>query len=115
LWPVMRQLREHLDEEMFLARISAARREGYRIFAALCDGDPCGAIGLRVFTSLAPGRSLFVDDLVVDEARRGQGIGRLLLDFAEELAATEGCELLWLTSGFQRVGAHAFYEARGME
>lgn len=115
IWPVMRQLREHLDEETFIARISAARREGYRIFAALCDGEPCGAIGFRPVTSLSPGRSIFVDDLIVDEAGRGRGIGKALLDFAINHASNEGCETFWLTSGFAREGAHRFYEAAGME
>lgn len=114
VWPVMRQLREGLTEEVFLDRFAAARKEGYRLFVATENGQPVGAIGWRLNNNLVFGPFLYVDDLVVDAAFRGRGVGRLLLDFARSEATLEGCAVLALTSGFQRTGAHAFYEREGM-
>jgi len=114
IWPVMRQLRNTLSEEQFLARVRAAQREGYRLCAAFHEGRPVGAIGWRIVNDLASGRSLYIDDLVADEAARGTGVGRVLMDFARGEAVRLGCDQLRLNSGSQRKGAHAFYEAIGL-
>ncbi len=114
IWPVMRQLRNTLTEELFLARVKAAQGEGYRLCAAIHEGRPVGAIGWRIVNDLASGRSLYIDDLVADEAARGTGVGRVLMDFARGEAVRLGCDQLRLNSGFQRKGAHAFYEAIGL-
>lgn len=114
IWPVMRQLRNTLSEEQFLARVKAAQGEGYRLCAAVHEGRPVGAIGWRIVNDLASGRSLYIDDLVADEAARGTGVGRVLMDFARGEAVRLGCDQLRLNSGFQRKGAHAFYEAIGL-
>lgn len=114
IWPVMRQLRNTLSEEQFLARVKAAQGQGYRLCAAFHEGRPVGAIGWRIVNDLASGRSLYIDDLVADEAARGMGVGRLLMNFARGEAVRLGCDQLRLNSGFQRKGAHAFYEAIGL-
>jgi len=54
-----------------------------------------------------------VTALVVDEAARGQGIGRALVAAAETLLAERGCVLIEVTSNKTRVDAHAFYESIG--
>jgi len=114
IWPVMRQLRNTLSEEQCLARVKAAQAEGYRLCAAFHEDRPVGAIGWRIVNDLASGRSLYIDDLVADEAARGIGVGRVLMDFARSEAVRQGCNNLRLNSGFQRKGAHAFYEAIGL-
>jgi GNAT superfamily N-acetyltransferase len=114
VWPVMRQLRDALSEDEFLARVKAAQGQGYRLFAAFHENRPVGAIGWRRVDDLASGRSLYIDDLVADEAARGTGVGRSLMDFARRQAARLGCSQLRLNSGCRRKGAHAFYEALGL-
>lgn len=114
VWPVMRQLRELLTEEEFQARVKKARSDGYRLFCAL-DPGPVGLVGWRIIHDLAFGRSLYIDDLVVDEGQRGNGIGTALLNFARSAALQEGCDMIRLTSAFRRTGAHAFYEQAGMD
>ncbi|MEQ8711082.1 MAG: GNAT family N-acetyltransferase [Rhodospirillales bacterium] len=44
---------------------------------------------------------------------RGQGIGRLLFDYAIEQARQRGCGLVQLTTDKVRTDAHRFYEALG--
>ncbi|MCC6734817.1 MAG: GNAT family N-acetyltransferase [Bauldia sp.] len=91
VWPVMRQLRNMLSENQFLARVKAAQGEGYRLCAAIHDGRPVGAIGWRIVHDLASGRSLYIDDLVADEAARGTGVGRRLMEFARAEAVRQSC------------------------
>ena len=56
-----------------------------------------------------------VTALVVDCRARRRGIGKLLMDRAESLASTAGCEIVELTSAATRAEAHAFYRSIGYE
>ena len=69
-WPVMRQLRPHLDETQFLSQVTAQRAEGYRLVGIWSRDRICAVAGFRVVTMLARGRHLYVDDLVTDEHAR---------------------------------------------
>ena len=51
--------------------------------------------------------------LVVDEARRGRGVGRALVRAVEERAREVGCFAVVLNTADHRAGAHAFYQRLG--
>jgi GNAT superfamily N-acetyltransferase len=53
--------------------------------------------------------------LVVAEGNRGRGIGRLLVESAEQAALGLGCITMELTSARRRPEAHAFYPAVGYQ
>jgi GNAT superfamily N-acetyltransferase len=53
--------------------------------------------------------------MVVDETARGRGIGRSLVQAAEQELTRLGCGMLEVTSNVRRVEAHAFYESLGFE
>jgi GNAT superfamily N-acetyltransferase len=114
LWPVLRELRPHLDEAALVAAVAAQRAEGYRLIGAWRGQTPVGAAGFRLQQMLAHGRLLYVDDLVTLESERGTGIGKALLDWLLHEAQRLGCASLQLDSGTWRHAAHAFYFARGM-
>ncbi|WP_328475802.1 GNAT family N-acetyltransferase [Streptomyces sp. NBC_00377] len=113
-WPVFAQLRPHLaGEEEFLARWKTQSTEGYRIMYVLQDGEVRGAAGFRVLTTMAWGRILYLDDLVVDEGARSTGLGSQLLTALKDIARAEGCEQLHLDTGHQRHAAHRSYLRNG--
>lgn len=62
-----------------------------------------------------PIKTLFIDDLCVDEAARGQKIGQQLYAFAEDLARKEKCYNLTLNVWNDNEGATRFYENLGMK
>lgn len=113
-WPVVHELRPHLDLLGLQSAWATQHAEGYRAVGLFVDEVCIGFAGYRVQTMLAHGRFLYVDDLVVAEARRGQGAGELLLDWLQEAARDAGCSSIQLDSGTQRSGAHAFYFRSGM-
>lgn len=113
---VMRQLRPHLtDAAAFVAR---ARRqmaqERWRLAYVEEDGAVAAVAGFRLLECLHSGRTLYVDDLVTAEDRRGRGHGERLMVFLEQAARDEGCETFSLDSGTQRTGAHKFYFRLGL-
>jgi GNAT superfamily N-acetyltransferase len=56
-----------------------------------------------------------VQALVVDQARRGSGIGQAMMAAAEAWAIERGFTSVVLTSHVARVDAHRFYEKLGYQ
>lgn len=108
-WPVVAQLRPHLDEEAFVAQALRQRAEGWQATVLYADGVARAFAGWRVQEMLAHGRFLYVDDLVTDARTRSAGHGKALLDWLKARARQLGCASLQLDSGTQRIDAHAFY------
>jgi GNAT superfamily N-acetyltransferase len=114
-FPVMAQLRPHLSEQEFVERVGRQReRAGYALAFVEDAGAVCAVAGFRISEWLAWGKSLYVDDLVTDEANRSKGYGDALFDWLAVLARREGCEQLHLDSGVQRFAAHRFYLRKRM-
>jgi GNAT superfamily N-acetyltransferase len=76
-----------------------------------------GVLGFRIRENLEDvSKYGEISLIVVDSTARRQGIGRLLMEFAENLAAEQGCIGTWLVSGFGREEqAHKFYKELGYE
>lgn len=58
---------------------------------------------------------LEVAAIVTDENRRGQGLGKQLMQYAEERAREKNFSLIGLRSSIRRSDAHKFYEHLGYE
>ena len=59
-------------------------------------------------------KTLYIDDLCVDEATRGRGVGRSLFDHVLAYAREAGCHDVTLNVWELNPGARAFYERMGM-
>ena len=64
--------------------------------------------------ALKPVKTLYIDDLCVDESLRGQHIGHALYDAALELARENGCYNVTLNVWSCNPNALRFYERMGM-
>ncbi len=114
-FPVMHQLRPHLEEEQYLEFVRSLQRSGYRLAFAAEDGEVRCVAGFRIVEFLAYGKFLYVDDLVTAENARSEGHGKRMLDWLARVARKEGCQSLQLESGVQRHAAHRFYFREGMK
>lgn len=65
-------------------------------------------------TVLTDRKELYIDDLCVDENRRGQHIGSILYDHAVAYAREIGCAFLTLNVWCGNDGAMRFYENAGL-
>ena len=114
-YEVMRELRPHLRQEAYVARVDEMKARGYRLLALHKDGNIAALAGITFDLNLYWGRHLFVYDLVTAEAHRSRGYAKRLLTHIHELAKKENCERVALSSGLAREGAHRFYERESYE
>lgn len=108
-FPVMAQLRPHLNADGFVPRVRSMQQEGFELAFLEEDGEVRAVAGFRCHDLLFSGRTLYVDDLVTDGRQRSRGHGAALLGWLEEEARARGCATLTLDSGVQRTEAHRFY------
>lgn len=85
------------------SRLLMARDESNRIL---------GSLTLVLFP-IPTGMRAWIEDVVVDEAARGQGVGEALNRFALDLARDEGARTVDLTSRPTRVAANRLYQRLG--
>jgi GNAT superfamily N-acetyltransferase len=111
---VMRQLRPQVDAQDFPRRVALQRAQGYQLAFTEVQGAVVAVGGFRIIDMLFSGKTMYVDDLVTDEAQRSQGLGSEMLGWLVELAKASGCETFSLDSGVQRHRAHGFYFDFGM-
>jgi GNAT superfamily N-acetyltransferase len=115
-WPILQKLRPHLaSPEAAVGAWCAQRSEGYKLAYIEQDGRPVAAIGYRVLHTLAWGRVLYVDDLIVDPEYRRRGLAENLMQHATAVAESAGCRELHLDSGYGRHDAHRFYLRHGFD
>jgi GNAT superfamily N-acetyltransferase len=107
---VLKQLRTHLNEESFFYLYEEMQKQGYQLFGLEDQGVTVAVAGISILTNFYNGRHVFVYDLVTDESKRSNGYGKKLLDFISDFGKRNGCQLVTLQSGVQRINAHRFYE-----
>lgn len=114
-FPVLQELRSHLDFEQFEELYEGMAAEGYHLFAGYQDGEPIAVAGVTISTNFYLGRHAYVYDLVTSEDHRSKGHGSSLLNYVHDWAAEQGCEAVELESGLWRDDAHRFYLEMGYE
>ena len=113
--PLMRQLRPHLAHaDDFVARIDRMRGQGYRLLAGIDAGQAVALAGYRFQENLIYGRFVYVDDLIVDDTRRGGRWGARLLSALDDIARQAGCAKLVLDTGLANSLAQRFYFRQGL-
>ena len=110
-FPVMKQLRTHLDENRTYLELVIDAQENDNIKCSLYyDDEIVAVIGFKPMITLYYGRFVWVCDLVTDTNIRSKGYGEKLLTYVHEWAKENNYESVALSSGLQRTDAHRFYE-----
>ena len=81
---------------------------------AVFDENECIAIsGFWIGNKLWVGKYLELDNIIVLEKYRSQGIGKLMFDFLEKKAKEQQCNMLSLDSYTNNFSAHKFFYNEG--
>jgi ribosomal protein S18 acetylase RimI-like enzyme len=111
LLPQLSRSAEPLDEES-LGELVAWQSN--QLLVARVDGQIVGALTLVMFP-IPTGLRAWIEDVVVDEAARGRGVGAALTLEAVRLARAAGARTVDLTSRPSREAANRLYERLGFQ
>jgi GNAT superfamily N-acetyltransferase len=113
---LIRFLGHEIDEKSVRRNLAALKKTDETALVATLGKDVVGLCGVAARVMIhreAPiGR---ISPLVVDEKAQGHGIGRMLVEAAEDWCRERGCKLVEVTSNDRRTAAHAFYRHMGYE
>ena len=109
----MSELRPHLKKDEFLSMIRQMASDGYRMAYIRENNEVVAVAGYRIYTNLALGKHLYLDDLVTSTQARSRGYGEVLIQWLRETAKSAGCQVFHLDSGTHRGRAHKFYFKHG--
>lgn len=85
-----------------------------RLWLIIQEGTPIGYLAVTLgFSFEYGGRDAFIDEVYIRETYRGQGIGKHVLDFAEEQSRALGVRALHLEVERENVSAHNLYRKVG--
>jgi GNAT superfamily N-acetyltransferase len=89
----------------------------YSVYLAKIGERIVGTFELLIMDNLAHSGapSGIVEDVVVDNEYRSQGIGRKMMEYAINCCREKHCYKLMLSSNIQRERAHRFYEGLGFK
>ncbi len=90
------------------------KAESNQILLATHNGEICGMLTL-VICHLTSGNKAVIEDVAVDEAFRGRGIGKMLMEEAIAIAKDLGLKHINLTSNRARLAANALYRRIGFK
>lgn len=100
-----------LTEEMLKEIIL---RPDSHLFFLLADKKIAGMLTVGIYYSPTGGKA-WIEDVVTDQAYRGQGFGKQLVTHAMRFAKEQQIPLLMLTSNPARTAANQLYPALGFE
>ena len=97
-----------------LAQLAASDADAVFVAHEEAGDAIVGVVSVHVIPLFhAPGSLARITALAVRRSAQGLGVGRALVAAAEAFAWGRDCRRVEVTSGDQRPGAHAFYEAVG--
>ena len=98
-----------LTEEMLRQLLAS---ENSHLFFLMKDEQIAGMLTVGIYYSPTGGKA-WIEDVVVDETFRGQGLSKLLVAHAIEFTQSQGIPSLMLTSNPKRIAANKLYQAMG--
>ena len=96
------RMQRYPDLHIYVAETAGRMAGTYTLMIMDAAGHRCAPVAI-------------VEDLVVAEERRGEGIGRMMMRHAMRRARQTGSYKLMLSSNLARGEAHGFYERLGFE
>lgn len=108
---------EPLDTR-YVAAFEAITADRNQLLAVMADGvEIVGTLQITLIRGLSRkgGVRGNIEAVRVAGSRRGNGLGRRLIEWAIDACRRQGCDLVQLTTDRSRIDAHRFYEGLGFK
>ncbi len=107
---VLIQIYNTLQEETYIDEILNLMQRGYKMAAVFDENECClGVIGIGVIHKLHCGKMLEIEDFMVDRDKRGIGVGKMLMRWAEWQATNYGCRNIISTLETKRMESQKIF------
>ena len=113
---LIRFLGHEIDEKAVRKNLGKLKRAGETPLVATLGKVVVGLVGIhRMVTVHRPAPVGRMSVLVVAKGAQDHGLGRMLVEAAEQALKKAGCQIVEVTSNDRRTAAHAFYRHMGYE
>jgi GNAT superfamily N-acetyltransferase len=114
---LMNQLGHPASEHELTSRFQSlsSSDEDFLIVSEDGSNNISGFLHAKISKTIHYYPSVEVSALIVNESFRSQGIGKSLMNHAEQWAQKKDLKILWLRSNIKREDAHKFYSSIGYE
>ena len=113
LFPLLKQLNSKLKKADYKFMLKDMLLHNYRM-AGVFQGKKCvGLSGFWIATKIYSGKYVELDNVIIDNDHRSQGIGKLLCDWIIDEAKKLGCQTAMLDAYSENSSGHKFYLREG--
>ncbi len=112
--PLVQQMYKDMDRENFISSLQEMSTENnFKMIGVFADKKLIGVCGYWILRMLYCGRYIQASNLVVDKNHRSQGIGKMMLDYLENLGREMQCHKFVLDSYTENKKSHPLYFREG--
>lgn len=110
---VIQELYPSLSVEEYQSELTFMVKHNYSQIVVKERGKYLGVCGVWIGNKLWCGKYLEIDNIVVSEKTRGQGVGALMVQFLKQKATDLNCNMMALDSYTTNFKAHKFFYNQG--
>jgi len=103
------------DRDQIRRRINSLAPGQSAVLVATSGDNIVGFVHIAIKVNIQVEPSADVRGLIVDERERGSGVGRALMQAAEDWAIQHRCANVYVSTNVLRLGARSFYRQLGYE
>ena len=112
--PLLQQLGNNtVAEPVIKERLLEMVEQNYECLGIFDEEKLIGTCGLWFQTRHYAGRSLEMDHVIIDDAYRGHGVGKMLVEFVSDYAKKKSCNWVELNSYVHNFPSHKFFYNQG--
>ncbi len=119
-YSVLKQIYDEIQEDSYVDDVLNMMQRGYKMAhvledEGLDDGRCIGVIGVRIIRKLHFGKALEIEDFMIDRKKRGVGVGKMMMRWAEWQSAVFGCSKIFGILESKREESQRIYSREGLD
>ncbi|MBG42989.1 MAG: GNAT family N-acetyltransferase [Aequorivita sp.] len=112
--PLLQKLGNYkVSEKLLKDRLQEMTQQNYECLGIFDEEKLIGTCGLWFQTRHYAGRSLEMDHVIIDDAYRSHGIGKMMVEYISDYAKKKSCNWIELNSYVHNFPSHKFFYNQG--